>query len=82
MTTFTPTYAAAIEAGNLKATKNPRPVSLLQQTAEFQVQLSSGAIQTGQAGDYVAYDPISGQVFLVTAAYYTANYTPVPPPTS
>lgn len=81
MTVFTPASAAFIQTPGTKATRKLQ-ISVQVQSSPFQVNRLSGSVQTGATGDYVGYDPIAGDVFLITAADYAANYAAVTPPAS
>ncbi len=55
--------------------KKPNPVYLVHQASAFSVQTNEGLL-TGQPGDYLAHDPISGHVWPVAASYVTQHYEP------
>jgi hypothetical protein len=65
----------AIYAQGLPATKNVQPLHYAAQSEPFTVTDKNGAIQQGNAGDYVGYDPITGNVFMLRKAYFDANFT-------
>lgn len=61
-----------IEVGR-KAIKKPNPVYLLQSPEEFSVTTNEGVLN-GKPGDYIAHDPISGNVWPVAESYVQQHY--------
>lgn len=60
------------EWGNA-ALKKPNPVHLYQVMHDGQVRTNEGTLGI-HAGQYIAYDPISGHVWPVDAAYVEQHY--------
>ena len=58
---FTQGDAAYLIAKGQRMVKLPNPVYLLRQDEPFRVQTTEGEM-TGNPGDYIAHDPISGHV--------------------
>jgi hypothetical protein len=73
MANFVPSDGPSIKTGGIQAYK--KPLYYMRQTEAFTVTLPSGAIVQGAAGDYVGYDPSTGNVFMMAAAYFAANFT-------
>lgn len=55
--------------------KKPNPVYMIRQKEPFTVETAEGVMR-GEAGDYVAHDPISGHVWPVKASYVEQHYEP------
>ena len=70
---FTSADGKGIETLGLKMAKKRNPVFLRRQTEPFQVQTNEGKL-SGNAGDYVAYDPLSGHVWPVSKEYVQLHY--------
>lgn len=62
-----------IQRDGLKMVKKRNPVYLREQSSDFDVETNEEVL-TGKAGDYLAYDPISGHVWPVTASYIAQHY--------
>lgn len=60
--------------------KRPNPVFMTLQTEPFEVVTDSGKLE-GVAGDFVAFDPISGHVWPVKASYVDQHYDVINPGT-
>lgn len=55
--------------------KKPNPVYMVQITADdFTVETSEGLL-TGNQGDYLVYDPMSGNVWPVSREYFEMHYS-------
>ncbi len=76
--TFTPTDGPELVAKGQRMLKLPNPVYLLKQSDMFEVETNEGKLN-GNAGDFVAHDPISGHVWPVSASYVKQHYRPAPP---
>jgi hypothetical protein len=76
---FQPSDGPSIQQSGIAAKKNQPIVFFSKQSAAFTVTGTNGAIQQGLAGDYIAYSPATGAIFLVTAAVYASSWTAVPP---
>ena len=66
----------AIQKHGTKMMKRPNPVWMQQINESFEVVTNEG-LMTGKPGDYVAYDPISGHTWPVSAEYVKQHYDPV-----
>lgn len=74
---FTTADGPRLQAEGQRAIKRPNPVFLQRQEEAFSVQTNEGVLN-GQAGDFVAHDPISGHVWPVAASYVEQHYDFVP----
>lgn len=63
----------AIEATGQRSIKRANPVYLVPLEEAVVVETNEGPL-TAQAGDFVAYDPISGHVWPVAASYVAQHY--------
>jgi hypothetical protein len=79
MQNFTVADGASIHTSGTPAKKNPPTLYYAAQDQAFTVTLTTGAIQYGQTGDLVGFDPTTGNVFLMKKAYFDANFTVVAP---
>lgn len=70
---FTPAYGPTIRELGAAAIKKPNPVWLLHIDESFTVETNEGVLR-GKAGDFVAYDPLSGHVWPVSSAYVAQHY--------
>ncbi len=77
MNHFSQKDAAKLRADGVAMMKKPNPVWMTQQAEPFSVETNEGTLN-GKAGDFVAYDPISGHVWPVSANYVAQHYEPVP----
>ncbi|MES2137022.1 MAG: hypothetical protein V4502_08190 [Pseudomonadota bacterium] len=75
--TFTQKDAPEIIDKGARMLKLPNPVYMLRQDDMFDVETNEGML-SGQAGDFVAHDPISGHVWPVAASYVEQHYRPAP----
>lgn len=53
--------------------KKPNPVYMHKMHVPFDVETNEGTM-SGKAGDFVAYDPLSGHVWSVSADYVAQHY--------
>jgi hypothetical protein len=74
---FTAADGPTIHRNGTAHVKKPNPVWLMGQTDAFEVETNEGRI-AGKAGDYLAYDPLSGHVWPVSAAYVAQHYERAP----
>ena len=65
----------AVDTWN-KYLKRPNPVYMKKMDVLFEVETNEGPL-TGQPGDYVAHDPISGHFWPVAASYVKQHYDQV-----
>jgi hypothetical protein len=72
---FTSRDGDAIQVTGSKMAKKRNPVYLLQKTEAFQVETKEGVL-AGNPGDYVAFDPLTGHVWAVSAEYVAMHYEP------
>lgn len=79
--TFTAEDGEAIKELGTQAVKRPNPVYLLTLEEPFTVETDNGTM-TGEPGDYLVYDEISGHVWPISADYYAAHYDEVTPDTT
>jgi len=70
---FTAEDGPRLLAEGTPAIKKPNPVYLERQGEDFTVETNEGPLH-GHAGDYLAYDPISGHVWPVAASYVAQHY--------
>lgn len=63
----------SIQERGREAVKEPHPVWLVESDVPFSVSTNEGTLN-GNAGDYVAYDPMSGHVWPVSAEYVDIHY--------
>lgn len=70
---FTRADGEHIKSLGKEAVKKPNSVWLLEMTENFQVQTAEGMLGA-HAGDFLAYDPISGNVWPVSASYVEQHY--------
>jgi len=56
-----------------KMIKKPNPVYMIRKSTPFQIQTDRGLME-GNPGDYIAYDPVSGQVWPVSPEYVEQHY--------
>lgn len=73
MRVITQEHGPSIQEEGRRAMKRPNPVWMVQLDADARVQTTEGML-TGKAGDFVAYDPISGHVWPVQASYVEQHY--------
>ena len=73
MRRFTKDDSELVRGMGQAAIKRPNRVFLAQIAEEFEVETNEGVVH-GRAGDYVAYDPISGHVWPVAASYVQQHY--------
>ena len=71
--TITRDDAPHIIAHGAKMAKKRNPVYLLKQETPFCVQSREG-LHEGQPGDFVAHDPLTGDVWVVSADYVKQHY--------
>lgn len=57
--------------------KRPNPVYMVRMFEAFLVQTNEGVMR-GEAGDWLAHDPISGHVWPVADTYKVMHYDPKP----
>lgn len=55
--------------------RQPHPVKVVLMDAPFRLETSRGIVD-GQAGDFLAHDPVSGHTWPVTADYLEQHYEP------
>jgi hypothetical protein len=72
---FTAADGPKIKATGVPMKKKPNPVYLLKQAEPFTVDSPEGRM-SGNAGDFVAHDPLSGHVWSVLASYVAQHYEP------
>ena len=53
-------------------------IEAIQMPAAFQLTQTDGQTFTGVAGDYIASDSLSGEVFGIVQAFFDATYVPSP----
>jgi hypothetical protein len=70
---FDTSDVVSIEQFGVKMLKRPNPVFMQKQDEPFQIQTNEG-LTTAKAGDWVAYDPISGHVWPVADSYVQQHY--------
>lgn len=63
----------SIEERGSRAVKEPHTVFLVESDVPFSVSTNEGTV-SGNAGDYVAYDPTSGHLWPVSAEYVDMHY--------
>lgn len=63
----------SIKERGAQAIKEPHPVYLVESDVPFTVSTNEGTL-SGNAGDYVAYDPTSGHIWPVSAEYVDMHY--------
>lgn len=79
MENFTAADGPKIKAAGVPMKKKPNPVYLVKRYEPFTVQTNEGEL-SGNAGDFVAHDPISGHVWPVAASYVEQHYEPTSDP--
>lgn len=73
MTHFDASDGPRLLAQGKRMVKKPNPVYMLPMAETFTVQTNEGVMK-GNAGDYLAHDPISGHVWPVSAQYVEQHY--------
>lgn len=61
------------EIGNVVMVKDSSPVVMRKIAVEFAVETEEGTLR-GEPGDFVAYDPVSGHMWVVKASYVALHY--------
>jgi hypothetical protein len=64
-----------LELGATAYVKKPNPVYMSQVETDFSVDTNEGTMHA-RAGDFLAYDPISGHVWPVAQSYVGQHYDP------
>jgi len=70
---YTQADAPLLKLVGWMAAKKRNPVYMIKVDQDFKVDTSEG-VMGGRAGDFVAYDPISGHVWPVSAEYVKMHY--------
>lgn len=74
---FSAANGEELRASGVPMREKPNPVWMNQQSEPFSVETNEGLL-TAHAGDFVAFDPISGHVWPVAVSYVMQHYEPVP----
>lgn len=74
---YGPQHGQVIQEGGTRMRKRPNPVYMLKLSSEATVETNEGTLRA-HAGDFVAYDPISGHVWPVAASYVAQHYDEAP----
>ena len=74
--TFTKEHGPVIAVLGEKMVRNPSAVSMIAVQSDFEVMTNEGLLR-GKAGDYLAYDELSGHVWPVSEEYVGMHYTSV-----
>jgi len=77
MLRFTPEYGAILEANGVPMCKKPGVVWMEKVVEPFEVETNNG-LMSADAGDFVAFDPISGHVWPVSDEYVAIHYEEMP----
>lgn len=70
---FIQSEGPSIQERGREAIKEAHPIFLMLSDAPFTVSTNEGTL-SGNAGDYVAYDPMSGHLWPVSAEYVDMHY--------
>jgi hypothetical protein len=73
---FSPLGIKGLEKSGRPYRKKPSTVYLLEMEYPFTVETREGKMR-GEAGDFAAYDPITGDGWIIRRAYFEQHYEPV-----